>query len=70
MSVVIRVITLSQAQLNQKFGLLEALLKVGDWIHAEVIISNLPTYYAVSKPAIATALCNLIHITMDPVHRK
>jgi THO complex subunit 2 len=46
------------------------LLKVGDWTHAEMIISNLPTYYAVSNPRIAAALCNLIHITMDPIHRK
>ena len=59
-----------QRPLHQKFGLLEALLNVGAWSQAEKIMSNLPTYYAVSYPAIATALCNLIHVTVDPVQKR
>ena len=55
---------------NQKFGLLKALLDVGAWTHAEEVISRLPIYYAVAKPAIAKALANLIHVKMAPVHKK
>ena len=57
-------------QSNQKFGLLAALLEVGAWTHAENCIAQLPTYYAVAQPAIAKALENLIHITMQPVHKR
>jgi THO complex subunit 2 len=49
---------------------LEALLNVGDWPHAEAVMSNLPTYYAVAQPDVAAALCNLIHVTIDPVHKR
>ena len=59
-----------QNAINPKFGLLEALLKVGAWPEAESLISRLPTYYAVSQPMIANALQRLIHITMDPIHQK
>ena len=55
---------------NQKFGLLKALLEVGAWTHAEQVISRLPIYYAVAKPAIAKALANLIHVKMAPVHKN
>ena len=59
-----------QNSINPKFGLLEALLKVGAWSEAESLISRLPTYYAVSQPLIARALMTLIHTTMDPIHRE
>ena len=55
---------------NPKFGLLEALLKVGAWTEAAAVMARLPTYYAVSQPMIASALQTLIHTTMDPIHRK
>ena len=55
---------------NQKFGLLAALLEVGAWTHAEKCIGQLPIYYAVAQPVIAKALGNLIHITMQPMHKR
>jgi len=55
---------------NQKFGLLEALLEVGAWDHAQAVISRLPTYYAVCQVPIAKALAKLIHVSMQPVHQK
>ena len=42
---------------NQKFGLLEALIKVGAWNHAEKILCQLPTYYATAQPGISKQLC-------------
>jgi len=55
---------------NQKFGLLEALLKVGCWSHAERLMCQLPAYYCVAQPHISLQLCNLIHATMDPVYQQ
>eukprot|EP00090_Calanus_glacialis_P000154 TRINITY_DN1009_c0_g1_i2.p1 TRINITY_DN1009_c0_g1~~TRINITY_DN1009_c0_g1_i2.p1 ORF type:complete len:1411 (-),score=541.96 TRINITY_DN1009_c0_g1_i2:289-4521(-) len=54
---------------NQKFGLLEALIKVGDWTHAEKLLCQLPTYYATAQPGISKQLCKLIHILLDPVYQ-
>ena len=42
---------------NQKFGLLEALLKVGAWGHAEKLLCQLPTYYATAQYGISKQLC-------------
>uniref|UniRef100_A0A0K2TBN1 THO complex subunit 2 n=1 Tax=Lepeophtheirus salmonis TaxID=72036 RepID=A0A0K2TBN1_LEPSM len=55
---------------NQKFGLLEALIHVGAWSEAEIIISQLPTYYSVSQPKISHALCRLVHTTIEPLNRR
>merc|ERR1719347_554172 len=54
---------------NQKFGLLEALIKVGAWGHAEKLLCQLPTYYATAQHGISKQLCKLIHIIMDPVYQ-
>lgn len=56
--------------INPKFGLLEALLRVRAWPEAATLLARLPTYYAVAQPAIARAMQNLIHVMMDPLHRK
>ena len=42
---------------NQKFGLLEALIKVGAWTHAEKLLCQLPTYYLTAQPGISKQLC-------------
>ncbi|KAM4695761.1 THO complex subunit 2 [Rhinophrynus dorsalis] len=55
---------------NQKLGLLEALLKIGDWQHAQSIMDQMPPFYATSHKAIALALCHLVHITIDPLYRR
>ncbi|KAM4818053.1 THO complex subunit 2 isoform 2-T2 [Thomomys bottae] len=55
---------------NQKLGLLEALLMIGDWQHAQNIMDQLPPYYAASHKQIALAICKLIHITVEPLYRR
>ena len=59
-----------QPSTNQKLGFLEGLLNVGAWKETELLLSRLPAYYVVSKPAIAKALQRLIHQTIDPLHQK
>ena len=54
---------------NQKFGLLEALIKIGDWTHAQKILCQLPTYFATSQPDVSRALCNLVNILIDPLYQ-
>ncbi|XP_044124914.1 THO complex subunit 2-like [Bufo gargarizans] len=55
---------------NQKLGLLEALLKIGDWQHAQSIMDQMPPFYATSHKPIALALCHLIHVTIEPLYRR
>ncbi|XP_033875771.2 THO complex subunit 2-like isoform X3 [Acipenser ruthenus] len=55
---------------NQKLGLLEALLKIGDWQHAQSIMDQMPSFYAASHKSIAVALCQLLHITIEPLYRR
>ncbi|XP_021096187.1 THO complex subunit 2 isoform X1 [Heterocephalus glaber] len=55
---------------NQKLGLLEALLKIGDWQHAQNIMDQMPPYYAASHKLIALAICKLIHVTIEPLYRR
>ncbi|KAL3266220.1 hypothetical protein HHI36_010402 [Cryptolaemus montrouzieri] len=54
---------------NQKLGLCEALLLVGDWNNAKILINHLPEFYAVGFESIALALCNLLHCIIEPVYR-
>ncbi|XP_075429525.1 THO complex subunit 2 isoform X1 [Ascaphus truei] len=55
---------------NQKLGLLEALIKIGDWQHAQNIMDQMPPFYATSHKSIAIALCRLIHVTIEPLYRR
>ncbi|XP_068930134.1 THO complex subunit 2 isoform X8 [Petaurus breviceps papuanus] len=55
---------------NQKLGLLEALLKISDWQHAQSIMDQMPPFYASSHRPIAIALCQLIHVTVEPLYRR
>ncbi|CAK6441230.1 unnamed protein product [Pipistrellus nathusii] len=55
---------------NQKLGLLEALLNIGDWQHAQNIMDQMPPYYAASHKLIALAICKLIHKTIEPLYRR
>uniref|UniRef100_A0A3P9JYT3 THO complex subunit 2 n=1 Tax=Oryzias latipes TaxID=8090 RepID=A0A3P9JYT3_ORYLA len=54
---------------NQKLGLLEALLKIGDWQHAQSIMDQMPSFYSASHKTIALALCQLVHLTVEPLYR-
>ncbi|XP_043560804.1 THO complex subunit 2 isoform X1 [Chiloscyllium plagiosum] len=55
---------------NQKLGLLEALLKIGDWYHAQCIMDQIPPFYATAHKSIALALCQLIHVITEPLYRR
>lgn len=54
---------------NQKFGLCENLLKVGDWENAEKIIKKLPEQSVVANEPISTVLIDLIHLSIDHIYR-
>ncbi|KAL1434887.1 hypothetical protein MTO96_001763 [Rhipicephalus appendiculatus] len=55
---------------NQKLGLCEALLEVGDWLNAQRLMQRLPEHYAVSQPHIARRLCLLVHTLVEPLYSK
>ncbi|XP_051513509.1 THO complex subunit 2-like isoform X1 [Myxocyprinus asiaticus] len=55
---------------NQKLGLLEALLRIGDWQHAQSIMDQMPAFYATSHKSIAIALCQLLHRIVEPLYRR
>lgn len=55
---------------NQKFGLCEALLKVGDWENALKIIQKLPEQSVVVQEPIARAIVELVHLTVEQVYYK
>uniref|UniRef100_A0AAY4AW48 THO complex subunit 2 n=1 Tax=Denticeps clupeoides TaxID=299321 RepID=A0AAY4AW48_9TELE len=55
---------------NQKLGLLEALLRIGDWKHAQSVMDQMPAFYAASHKSIALALCQLIHLTIHPLYMR
>ncbi|KAL7979484.1 hypothetical protein Chor_004642 [Crotalus horridus] len=55
---------------NQKLGLLEAMLQIGDWQHAQSIMDQMPPFYATSHKSIAIALCQLLHVMIEPLYRR
>ncbi|XP_065225591.1 THO complex subunit 2 isoform X3 [Planococcus citri] len=62
--------TMNKNDNNQKFGLLEALLRVGEWNIFHKICNKLPTTFIVSQYPIAYNLCQLMHLLIDPLYRK
>lgn len=59
-----------QSANNQKFGLIEALIRIGDWSHAKKIMDRLPAFSAVSYPPVAQAVCKLLHHSIDQLYQK
>ncbi|XP_064637610.1 THO complex subunit 2-like isoform X2 [Lineus longissimus] len=55
---------------NQKLGLIEALLRLGDWEQVQPLLAKLPPYFATSYRPLAKALCSLLHITIEPLYQK
>lgn len=53
---------------NQKFGLCEALLKVGDWNNASTIINQLPEQCMLVHELIAKALADVVHVSIDRLY--
>ncbi|MEQ2168368.1 hypothetical protein GOODEAATRI_013591, partial [Goodea atripinnis] len=43
---------------------------IGDWHHAQSIMDQMPSFYATSHKAIALALCQLVHLTVEPLYRS
>lgn len=65
-----REMTEEKFSLNQKWGLCEALLSIGDWTTTQKLIKKLPEQSIVVNEQIAKALCKLIHIVIDPIYRN
>uniref|UniRef100_A0A8D8ZLW5 THO complex subunit 2 n=1 Tax=Cacopsylla melanoneura TaxID=428564 RepID=A0A8D8ZLW5_9HEMI len=57
-------------EMNQKFGLAEAMLQIGDWNTFIKMSDKLVDYCLVDQPPIGLALCNLISRMIEPVYRK
>ncbi|XP_049281408.1 THO complex subunit 2 isoform X1 [Anopheles funestus] len=55
--------------LNQKWGLCEAMLMIGDWNTAQQLIRKLPEQSVMVHEPIAQALCRLLHMIIEPVYR-
>lgn len=55
---------------NQKFGLCEALLEIGDWHNTQLLMKRLPDHYLMEQEPIAIALCKLLHCMVEPVYRE
>lgn len=53
---------------NQKFGLCEALLKVGDWENSLTIINQLPEQCVLVHELIAKALADIVHVSIDRLY--
>ncbi|XP_059482003.1 THO complex subunit 2 isoform X2 [Neocloeon triangulifer] len=59
-----------KVNVNQKFGLCEALCRVGAWSHVQKLFDRIPETCLMSQPSVALALCELLNILVDPVYRK
>ncbi|VEN60685.1 unnamed protein product [Callosobruchus maculatus] len=55
---------------NQKLGLCEALLLIGDWEDAQALMKRMPDRYAVGYEPVAKAFSGLLHHIIEPVYRK
>ena len=59
---------LFQWQNNQKLGIVEALLHLGDWEHARWILDRFPSYLLTSHEPVAKALTQLVHAMLEPLY--
>lgn len=55
---------------NQKFGLCEALIKIGNWQNAKTLMKSLPPFTAVAHKPLAGCLCQLISYVIEPIYSK
>nr|CAB3266946.1 THO complex subunit 2-like [Phallusia mammillata] len=56
--------------LNQKFGLCEALLLIGDWENTQKLLNKFSWNQLISYKPIATAMCKLGSYLLDPLYKK
>ena len=55
---------------NQKLGLIKALLEVGGWEAARVMLNRMPPKHATSYGPLADAFCALIHAAIEPLYER
>ncbi|KAI0218636.1 THO complex subunit 2 [Lamellibrachia satsuma] len=55
---------------NQKLGVVEALLHIGDWEQACALINRLPPFFAVAHQPVAEAICKVIHHIIEPLYKR
>lgn len=55
---------------NQKLCLLEALVNIGDWLHAKKLMDRLPAYSASGYLNVTQALIRLLHYTLEPLYSQ
>lgn len=55
---------------NQKFGLCEGLLRVGDWTNAKNLLSRFETNHMMAQDSLVLSLCKLISATIDPFYKR
>ncbi|XP_034243902.1 THO complex subunit 2 isoform X2 [Thrips palmi] len=54
---------------NQKFGLCEALMNLGAWSVIKDLCKKFPDHYLMEQPTISRAMCNLLHVIIDPLYK-
>lgn len=55
---------------NQKLGLCQALVAIGDWENSLALIKRLPEHFAVEQQQIALEICKLLHGVVEPLYRE
>ena len=50
--------------------MVEALLQVGNWEHAQVMMQRLPPFFAMSHAPVAHAMAQLLHYLVDKLYIK
>ena len=50
--------------------MVEALLHIGDWVHARALIDRLPPFFAVSHQPVAEAICRVLHHIIEPIYKR
>jgi THO complex subunit 2 len=58
-----------RAPYNQKFQLCEALLSVGAWDQASILLEFHPDFFVTSYQPISSSICNLVDYVIEPVYR-
>ncbi|XP_046852760.1 THO complex subunit 2-like [Xenia sp. Carnegie-2017] len=59
-----------QKRFNQKFGICHALLQLGAWNQAKQAMDKLPKYSVISEAPVVKALCELVHVLIEPLYRQ
>lgn len=59
-----------QLAANQKVGVVEAMLRIGSWEHAQALLKRLPPFFAVSHAPVAETLTNLAHVLVEDLYKQ